>query len=285
MNMRKPYVLAPFIVVLLLLNGWLTYLILIPREEKLEVHFLDIGQGDSILIEAPGGIDMLIDGGPDRSVMRQLPKKIGIFDRKIDVVIATHPDKDHIAGLPAVFSRYQVSYFIESGVEHDSQYVEALEEAVSSEPSLTVLTARRGMRIRLGEEAYADILFPDRDVSNVETNDGSVILRLVYGDTSFVLAGDAPSKLEDYLVSLDGSALNSDVLKASHHGSKNSTSDTWLQAVDSSIVVISAGRGNSYGHPAPDVVTRILNSGARIYSTIEDGTVTIISDGEEVWMK
>ena len=285
MNMRKPYVLAPFIVVLLLLNGWLTYLILIPREEKLEVHFLDIGQGDSILIEAPGGIDMLIDGGPDRSVMRQLPKKIGIFDRKIDVVIATHPDKDHIAGLPAVFSRYQVSYFIESGVEHDSQYVEALEEAVSSEPSLTVLTARRGMRIRLGEEAYADILFPDRDVSNVETNDGSVILRLVYGDTSFVLAGDAPSKLEDYLVSLDGSALNSDVLKASHHGSKNSTSDVWLQAVDSSIVVISAGRGNSYGHPAPDVVTRILNSGARIYSTIEDGTVTIISDGEEVWMK
>jgi len=285
MNMRKPYVLLPFIGILLLLNGWLIRLIVLPPEEMLEVHFLDIGQGDAILIEVPGGIDLLIDGGPDRSVMRQLPKKIGIFDRKIDVVIATHPDKDHIAGLPPVFDKYQVTHFMESGVEHDSQYVEALEEAVEREPSLPAVTARRGMRIKLGEEAYADVFFPDRDVSNIETNDGSIILRLVYGNTSFMLGGDAPSKIEDYVVLLGGNSLRSDVLKASHHGSKTSTSDIWLQAVDPSIVVVSAGRGNSYGHPAPDVVKRILDSGALIFSTIEEGTVTVISDGEEVWVK
>lgn len=285
MNMQKPYVLLPFTAVLLLLNGWLGYLILVPEEEILEVHFLDIGQGDSILIEAPGGVDMLIDGGPDRSVMRKLPKKIGLLDRKIDVVLATHPDKDHIAGLAPVFDRYQVSYFIESGVEHDSQYVEALEEAVANESSVTTVTARRGMRIRLGEEVYADVLFPDRDVSSVETNDGSVIIRLVYGETSFMLGGDAPSKVEDYLVSVDGDSLRSDVLKVSHHGSKTSTSDAWLQAVDPSIVVITAGKGNSYGHPAPEVVNRILESGAEIVSTIEEGNITTLSDGGQVWVK
>ena len=219
MNMRKPYILYPFIIVLLVLNGWMLHLIFNPPAEVLEVHFLDVGQGDAILIKAPGGIDMLIDGGPDRSVMRQLPKKLGLFDRTIDIVIATHPDKDHIAGLADVLDRYQVSYLIESGVEHNSSFVDALEQAALAESGLTRLDARRGTRIHLGESVYADILFPDRDVANIATNDGSIALRLVYGSTSFLLAGDAPSKVEDYLVSLDGTSLKSDVLKASHHGS------------------------------------------------------------------
>lgn len=282
MNMRKPYILYPFIVILLALNGWLLYLILVPQQEKLEVHFLDVGQGDAILIEAPGGIDMLIDGGPDRSVMRQLPRKIGLFDRTIDLVIATHPDKDHIAGLADVFEKYKISHLIESGVQHESPYVEALEEAAESEPNLTQTIARRGMRIHLGNDVYADVLFPDRDVSNIETNDGSVIIRLVYGNTSFLLGGDAPSKVEDYLVELDTDSLKSDVLKANHHGSKTSTSETWLDAVDPALVVISAGKNNSYGHPAPDVVDRILQSGARILSTIDQGNITLISDGKSI---
>lgn len=282
MNMRKPYVLYPFIAVLLVLNGWLIYLILVPQEEKLEVHFLDVGQGDAILIEAPGGVDMLIDGGPDRSVMRQLPRRLGLFDRTIDVVLATHPDKDHIAGLADVFEKYEVSYFIESGVQHESPYVKALQEAEETEPNLTHMIARRGMRIDLGSDVYADILFPDRDVSNVETNDGSVIIRLVYGDTSFLLGGDAPSKVEDYLVSLDPSSVKSDVLKANHHGSKTSTSAAWLDAVDPALVIISAGKDNSYGHPAPDVVDRILQSGAQILSTMDEGTITFVSDGNSL---
>lgn len=278
----RPYVLYPFIVVLLAINGWMLYLILYPPAGKLEVHFLDVGQGDAILIESPDGVDMLIDGGPDRSVMRQLPKKLGYFDHTIEVVIATHPDKDHIAGLVDAFERYQVSYFIESGVKHDSSFVEALETAKENEPGLTNLVARRGMRITLGKGAYADVLFPDRDVSNVETNDGSVAIRLVYGNTSFVMAGDAPSKVEDYLMSLDGETLKSDVLKISHHGSKTSTSETWLAAVDPAVVVISAGKDNSYGHPAPEVVERIRASGARILSTIDEGTITLVSDGKSI---
>jgi competence protein ComEC len=282
MNMRKPYVLYPFIVVLLALNGWLLYLILVPQHGKLEVHFLDVGQGDSILIESPSGIDMLIDGGPDRSVMRQLPGQLGFFDRTIDIVLATHPDQDHIAGLDDVLEKYRVSSLIESGVQHTSPFTEALDAAAEEEPGLTRIAARRGMRIDLGDGAYADVLFPDRDVSNVETNDGSVVLHLVYGDTSFLLGGDAPSKVEDYLVSLDANSVKSDVLKASHHGSKNSSDDTWLAAVDPALVVVSAGKGNSYGHPAPEVVERIRNIGARMLSTIDEGTVTLVSDGTSI---
>lgn len=283
MNMRKPYILYPFIVVLLVLNGWLLYLILVPQPDTLEIHFLDVGQGDAILIESPSGIDMLIDGGPDRSVMRKLPGELGIFDRTIDIVLATHPDKDHIAGLADVLDKYKVSYLIESGVEHNSPFVDALEDAAGNEKGLHRSVAHRGTRIDLGDGVYVDILFPDRDVSGVETNDGSIVLRLVYGNTSFVLGGDAPSKVEDYLVSLDAGSVRSDVLKASHHGSKTSTSAAWLEAVDPSVVLISAGKNNSYGHPAPDVVERIRESGAQILSTMQEGTITFLSDGKKVW--
>jgi len=282
MNMRRPYILYPFIVLLLAINGWMLYLLWFPKPPQLEVHVLDVGQGDAILIEVPGGVDLLIDGGPDRSVMRQLPRKLGLFDRHIDVVVATHPDKDHIAGLTDAFKRYDVDHYIESGVVRESPFSEALDAAASEEPGLKRYTARRGMRITLGEGVYADVLFPDRDVSRVESNDGSVTLRLVYGETSFLFAGDLSAKVEDYIVSLEGSALKTDVLKASHHGSKTSTSETWLSTVDPAFVVISAGRDNSYGHPAPDVVERIRASGARILTTIEEGTITLLSDGKSI---
>lgn len=281
--MRKPYLLLVFVVALIALNVAVWQSIAVPKPPMLEVTFLDIGQGDAILVESPSGIDLLIDGGPDRSVLRALPKELGLFDRTIDVVIATHPDKDHIAGLPGVFDRYRVRYYLAPGVAGESSFADALREAAIGEPGSTIFAPRRGMRLNLGDGVYADILFPDRDVSGVETNDGSTAIRLVYGDTSFMLAGDLATKTEDYLVSLDGMALESDVLKASHHGSKNSTGDLWLAAVQPSIVVISAGEGNSYGHPAPEVLDRVRASGATILSTLGDGPVRLVSDGQIVW--
>jgi competence protein ComEC len=279
--MRRPYVLIPFIVVLVVLDAWMVYLVYFAAP-KLEVHFLDVGQGDAILIESPSGVDLLIDGGPDRAVLRRLPRELGLFDRTIDVVLATHRDKDHIAGLPGTFDKYQVKYFIESGTVNDSSYSEALTEAVDREPGITRVLARRGLRIDLGGGAYADVLFPDRDVSGLETNDGSIVLRLVYGDTSFLMAGDLGSGVEDYLATIDGAHLKSTVLKASHHGSRLSTSNMWLAAVDPNIVVISAGKGNSYGHPSPETLERIYASGAQVSSTIEEGTVTLVSDGKSI---
>ncbi|CAN5763488.1 hypothetical protein BH11PAT2_BH11PAT2_03160 [soil metagenome] len=271
--------------VLIGLNGyvWFTYLYTPPP--RLRVSVLNIGQGDAILIQGPTGIDMLVDGGPDHSVLRQLPKELGLFDRSIDMVVETHPDKDHIAGLADVFSRYRVANFMSPGIPNNTGPTLALEHAVATEPGVHAFIARRGMRIHLGGSAYADVLFPDRDESAQKaTNDGSVVMHVVYGATSFMLTGDLPSTLEDYLVTLDtgDGNLHSDVLKAGHHGSKYSTDDAWLAAVHPSIVAISAGKDNTYGHPNTETIARIKNEGARILSTIDNGTLHFVSDGRNV---
>ena len=234
-----------------------------------------------LLIESPEGVQLLVDGGKDRSVVRELPRLMGPLDRSIDMVLATHPDADHIGGLPEVFSRYRIAYYLAPGIRHDTPQVERLDVAIASE-EVVRLTARRGMRIHMGEAAYADVLYPDHDVSKGDTNAGSVVLRLVYGDTSFMLTGDAPDSVETYLVTLDESALDSDVLKAGHHGSRSSTSAGWLSAVTPDVVVISAGKDNSYGHPHEEVVSRMRASGAAIVSTATLGTVTFESDGRVV---
>lgn len=254
---------------------------------RLQVSVLDIGQGDSILVQGPGGVQMLVDGGPDRSVLRQLPKEMGLFDRRIDLVVETHPDKDHIAGLTDVFARYRVPYFMSPGIPDKTAAPAGLESAVARERNVHVLVAKRGMRIHLGGGAYADVLYPDHDVSRVPTNEGSVVMRVVYGKTSFMLTGDAPMDVEGRVLLLDAGdgELEATVLKAGHHGSKYSTSDAWLAALRPKMVAISAGKGNPYGHPNPETIGRIQKTGARILSTIELGTLRFASDGSSVWLQ
>lgn len=270
--------------VLLVLNAVVYSAVFVTSTKQLTVSFLDVGQGDAIYIESPTGAEVLIDGGRDRSVLRELTKRMGPLDRSIDIVIETHPDADHIGGLPGVFALYDVDAFISPGVENDTNITEEVKGVAAQEPGGQTLTARRGQRIDIGGGAYIDILFPDRDVPGLETNTASIIARLVYGETSFMLTGDAPSSIEGWLVELDGAALESDVLKAGHHGSRTSTSDAWLKAVRPGAVVVSAGEGNSYGHPHAEVVERIEASGAALFTTF-DGAVTFVSDGGAVRRK
>ena len=226
---------------------------------------------------------MLVDGGPDRSVLRELSQELRPWDRHIDIAVETHPDKDHISGLGDVFDRYQVATFLEPGIPDKTSVSQHVVATALAEPGINHVIARRGMRLHLGGGAYADVLFPDRDESTqTQTNDGSVVLHVVYGSTSFMLTGDLPSPYEDYLVGLDGTDGNlaSDVLKAGHHGSRFSSDRLWLAAVHPSIVVISAGKGNTYGHPNPDALARIRAEGARIVSTIDSGTIDFVSDGQ-----
>ena len=283
---RLLYALA--VLVLVAANVAVFGFIFIPRQPHLTVSFLDVGQGDSIFITGPTGIQMLIDGGPDRSVLRRLSSEMLPFDRSIDVVVETHPDKDHIAGLADVLERYQVREFASPGIPDKTDVSAHVMELARSEPGATQVTLRRGMRIHLGGGAYADVLFPDRDESaQTVTNDGSVVLHVVYGSTSFLLTGDLPSTFEDYLVALDGTdgELASDVLKAGHHGSKYSTDSLWLSAVHPSYVVISAGKGNSYGHPNQETLERVHTEGARILSTMDAGTIRFVSDGQSLVVK
>lgn len=267
------------VLVLVVANGTVWFIVAQSSSKTLTVTFLDVGQGDAIFIESPTGAQMLIDGGPDRGLLRPLSRAAGILDRSIDVVIATHPDKDHIAGLVDVFKRYSIQKYINSGLTGDTSYALALKAAAETEKGITSIQAKRGTRIHLGGGVYADVLYPDRSMEGAETNAASVIVRVVYGSTEFLLSGDAPDEVENYLVSIDGVRLKSDVLKAGHHGSNTSTSAAWLAAVDPGYVVVSAGKDNSYGHPHEEVVSRIGASGAKMLSTASEGTITFESDG------
>ncbi len=267
---------------LLIGNATLGYVLRNEASGKLEVSILDVGQGDAILIKGPTGTQVLIDGGRDKSVLRRMGYLMPLFDRTIDLVIATHPDADHIGGLPGVFSRYRVSYFMDGAALGDTAQALALAASVEDEEGMEIIETERGTRFDLGGGAYIDILYPDREAPEIETNTGSVVARLVYGETSFMFTGDAPASVEDWLVRLDGKTLKSDVLKAGHHGSKTSTGEAWLLAVAPDYVAVSAGKDNSYGHPAPEVVERALASGARVVSTIDDGTLEFVSDGVTV---
>lgn len=237
----------------------------------------------NVLIEGPTGVQLLVDGGSDKSVLRGLGETLPFYDRKIDAVLATHPDSDHIGGLPDVFERYEVGVFIESGVLHETIATKKLEEAVQKENSKKV-TAKKGMRFLLGGGAYVDVLFPDKDVSNFESNTGSVIVRVVYGEIEFMLTGDSPISIERYLV-VQKINLESDVLKAGHHGSKTSTLKQFLDTVSPDYVVVSAGKNNRYGHPHEIVVDRVKNYGAKILSTAEVGTITFYSNGRNLKVK
>ena len=251
----------------------------------LTVSFLDVGQGDAIFIESPSGRQVLIDAGKNRAVIRKLSRVMPWYDRTIDVVVATHPDADHIGGLPDVFARYKVGLIVESSVQ-DLEGVDAaaFEKAAHNEGAERMI-AQRGDVIDLGNGVRIEILFPDRAVPSIETNTGSVIARIVYGETAFLLTGDAPKAIEDYLVRLDGDHLASSVLKAGHHGSRTSSGLSFVGFVSPEYGIYSRGCDNSYGHPHDEVIATFAKLAVPTLDTCEEGTITFVSDGKTVTRK
>lgn len=254
------------------------------RQGLFTIAMLDIGQGDAIYIEAPNGNQMLIDGGPPKAVLSALRKVMPFYDRTIDTILVTNPDKDHMAGFIDVLERYKVARVIEPGTDSPTGTYAELEKAVSLEKAERVI-AERGMKINLGGGAYFEILFPDRDISGLGTNTGSIVGRLVYGQTSVMFTGDAPDEIEKYLISLDGKNLKSDVLKVGHHGSRTSTSPEFVGFVSPALALISDGKGNSYGHPHEETMETLEKFGVRILRTDQVGTIKIVSDGENISVK
>lgn len=252
------------------------------EEDELLVTFFDIGQGDAIFIESPTGVQMLIDGGPDAGVLRRLSHVLGFFDRSIDIVLATHADKDHIGGLADVLERYEVAEIVMTENKGESAAAEAFFERAAAEHA-RITYARRGMQYDLGGGAVLTVLFPDRDPSLLESNTSSIVTRLVYGDSEFLFTGDSPKSIEEYLVTLDGAGLQSDVLKVGHHGSDTSTSDLFLAAVRPVHAVISAGKDNPYGHPHASVIEALRRANTETKNTAEAGSITFVTDGLELW--
>lgn len=254
------------------------------RAGKLTVAFLDVGQGDAIFIESPTGTQVLIDGGPDRSVLREMGNIMPFYDRTIDLLVVSNPDKDHFAGFLDILRAYKVRAVMEPGTIGASAEYRVFGEEVARERSATLL-ARRGQKIDLGGGATLEVLFPDRDVTEVDTNTGSIVAKLSYGSTSFLLTGDTTSAVEEYLARLDGKRLDVDILKAGHHGSRTSTSDALVGFASPAFAVISAGRDNRYGHPHEEVLERLARFEVETLGTYERGTIVFVSDGETVRLK
>ncbi len=266
--------------IILLIANALTWYVIWRETPRgiLTVAFLDIGQGDSIYIEAPNGNQVLIDGGSGRQVLRALGGVMPFYDHSLDVVIATHPDADHIGGLAFVLDRFAVGAVLEPGVTSETNVYREFEKRASDGTHQHFL-ARRGMRLRLDRGVALDILFPDQNTTGWETNRASIVARLVYGNNSFLLTGDSPLAIERYLLALDPAGVQSTVLKVGHHGSRTSTLPEYATTVAPEYGIISAGLNNRYGHPHQEVLDILTKLGATILRTDQQGTIIFESDG------
>lgn len=278
----KYLTLALVMSILMTFNVWNRFQSIPQGIQPLTVSFLDVGQGDAIYIRAPNGNDVLIDGGPDTTVMTQLRNVIPTYDTDIGIVIATHPDKDHIAGLIPVFEKYDVKKYIHSEISSGTSFDTSLKERATTEPELEEIIARRGQRYIIDDNqgVYLDILCPNKNTSDFkDTNGASIVARLVYNQQSFLLTGDAPIETETFLDHQDGLLLGSTVLKLGHHGSKTSSSDAFLKIVHPQYAVVSAGKNNRYHHPSPEIIERISRYPITLFSTIDSGTITFETNG------
>jgi competence protein ComEC len=274
MSSFKTYWREAVLTLLILANASVWGLYIEHKPSKiLRVYFLDVGQGDAIFIDSPTHGRILLDGGPNGRVLSELGKILPFGDRRIDVMIESHPDADHISGLVDVLRNYKVSTFLEPGVNSTNDIHTLLAEEIKKR-NIPDLLARRGIDIDLGDGVKLQILFPNQDVHDWETNDASIVAKLVYGEESFLLTGDSTKKAEYLLLALNPDILNSDVLKAGHHGSATSDSPPYVDAVSPEYAVISAGKGNPYGLPKQVTLDTLRSYKAKILATEDAGGLT-----------
>ena len=279
---RSPAALGmvPVASVLLALNLVVWSAVATGNDADLRVHALDVGQGDALLVIAPSGATLLVDGGPSGgALLREVARTLPRGDRSIDAVVATHPQADHITGLFSVLDRYSVGVLIVSPLNDRTDLGRRLREA-ASQHGVPVVVAEPGMLIDLGAGVRADILGPSEvGGGGRQINDAGVVLRLQYEHVAFLLAADLEAVGELALARTAWDLL-ADVLKVAHHGSRTSTMDLLLRRVQPSVAVISVGPGNGFGHPTAEVLDRLQN--VLVLRTDQDGAITLRSNGTDL---
>ncbi len=249
------------------------------KAEKLEVHFIDVGQADSILIKNSSSA-MLIDAGnnDDGDLVVSYLKEQGV--KKLDYVVGTHPHEDHIGGMDDVINSFEVETVILPSKTHTSRtFLDVLTAIKKSKRKITPARARD--EYALGKDEFT-ILSPKKNGDyEEEMNNWSVCLRLVHGSTSFVFTGDAEAPVEEEMLK-SGQELGGTVFKAAHHGSETSNTEAFLDAVDPEYVVISCGVDNQYGHPDLSVLEELEERDIEVFRTDEQGTVVAVSDGKKI---
>ncbi len=257
------------------------------RDQVLEVTFFDIGQGDSIFVETPYGHQIIIDGGPDSKILEKLAKEMPLWDKTIDLIILTHPEKDHIIGLLKVLERYKVEQILWTGIVRNTADYNKWQELIQKEKA-KITIAESSKRIKAGK-VFFNILYPFESLEGEEfknSNDTSIIAQLIFNNSSFLFTGDAPKSIKKKILSRCkediNCLLNSDVLKVGHHGSKTSISEEFLEEVFPEIAVISCGRDNPYNHPHQEVLKNLEKFGIEILRTDINGDIKISCFGKEL---
>lgn len=249
--------------------------------EFLKINFLDVGQGDAIFVETMDKKQMLIDGGPDLSVLEKLGRIIPFYDRYIDLILLTHPEQDHLNGLIEVIKRYEIGAIITTGIVRDTnQYEEWMK--IIKEKNIPIYIAHAGGVIDFNSpagELKLNILYPFENLNNKKLSDSnnySIVSKLNYKDFDLLLTGDIEKSVENKLIKAKID-LSADILKIAHHGSKTSSSENFLKAVNALMAIIEVGKDNRYGHPHQEVMERLKN--LLVFTTGADGDIEILSDG------
>lgn len=281
----KKWLIPPLLIIAILV--WLVTLTM--PGDKLHISFLDVGQGDAILIQTPNRQNILIDGGPDPQKLNlELSKKLPFWDRTIDLVVCTQPQADHVTGLVEVLQRYKVKQVLEPGIPYASfiyrEWLRLIEDK-----GIEYNIARAGQEIDLGNGIKIEILNPPIEFfqgTSCDVDNNGVVLKLTWNRVSFLFTADIRREAEFELIGQRAN-LNSTVLKVAHHGSRTSTFPQFLAAVDPEVAVISVGADNPFGHPSPEVVERLIDRLGEegVYRTDENGAIEFITDGEKLWVK
>ena len=242
----------------------------------LTVRVLDIGQGDSILIQTAERRSILVDGGPDNTVVYKLGEYLPFYRRTIDLVVLTHPDSDHLMGLNEVIQRYQVGAVLLTGVSDDAGAYQSFLELIASR-GVQAFVAGAVRELTIDGQTTLMILHPGQPLAGQtieDSNGASIVGQLRAGGFTVLLTGDAPLKVEAALLKA-GADVQSTVLKVSHHGSRTASGEAFLRAVSPQLALISSGRDNRYGHPHPSVVERLTGLGIPALNTQQTGDITV----------
>jgi competence protein ComEC len=284
-RLPKKWFILPMVVICALICIAVFYI----PDNRMHVNILDVGQGEAILIQAPGNQKILVDGGPSpQAIKLALGKKLPFWDRTIDLIVVTQPQADHITGLIEVCKQYNVKNVYDAGLYGDSILYTQWYNTVK-ERKINFSTVYRGKRINIGDSVYMDVLNPQDKFSgqySSNVNNNSMVLHLYYQKVSFLFTSDISKDTELELLA-SGVNLKSTVLKVAHHGGKDSTSQQFIEVVAPEAAAISVGKGNNYGHPHPDVIARLSNrvNRSNIFLTSEDGSIEFITDGYKLLVK
>lgn len=279
MKINKKFI-YPVFIVLIALAIFIWSVVSAYQDNNLYVYFLDIGQGDSVYIRTPQKHDIVIDGGPDNLVLSKIGKYMPFYDRKIELMILTHPHEDHINGLIEIVKRYNVEQILSSDAEYDSAAYYEWNRLIAQK-NISKVEAITDQEIRMGNTIF-NVFYPDADLTgtNIKNiNNASIVGQLVYGETKILFTGDAEKEVENKLVENIGLDLDSDILKVGHHGSKTASTKKLINLVNPGVSIISAGVNNRYKHPHKETIVILEEYNSQIYRTDYHGDIKCWSDG------